>query len=218
VRDVFHHDLQALADQLIEMSGLVGSAIASATQALLDADLALAESVIAADVQVDRLQRDLDERAVHLLARQQPVATDLRVVVSALRMSSTLERAGDLARHVAQLARLRFPHHAVPDELRDTFAEMGRAAEDLCTSAGRLIANRDLELAARIAADDDRLDDLHRHVFTTLLDESWSHPVETTVDVTLCSRFYERFGDHCVSVARRVAFLVTGEDVPLGHR
>ncbi len=211
MRDVFHHDLQALADQLVEMSGLVAAATATSTRALLDADLALAETVIAADAQIDRLQRELDDRAVDMLARQQPVATDLRVVVSALRMSATLERMGDLARHVAQLARLRFPQRAVPDEMVQTFAEMGQAAEEMCIAAGRLLANRDLDLATRIESDDDRLDTLHRQVFTAMLVEEWEHSVETTVDVTLLSRYYERFGDHCVSLARRVVFLVTGD-------
>lgn len=212
MRDVFHHDLQALADQLVEMSGLVASATASSTRALLEADLTLAETVIAADAQIDRLQHELDERAVDLLARQQPVATDLRVVVSALRMSATLERMGDLARHVAQLARLRFPEHAVPEEMVETFAAMGRAAEHMCQTSGLLLANRDLDLARQVESDDDELDALHRKVFTILLADGWDHPVATTVDVTLLSRYFERFGDHCVSLARRVVFLVTGED------
>lgn len=210
MRDVFHHELDSIADQLVEMTGLAGSAIASSTKALLEADLVLAESVIAADVQIDRLQRDLDDRATELLARQQPVATDLRVVVSSLRMSVTLERMGDLARHVSKLARLRFPEHAIPAELEPTFREMGDVAERIAIKAGRVISTRDLDVAAEIEVDDDELDRLHRHVFATLMSGEWDHPVAATVDVTLCSRYYERFGDHAVSLARRVGFLVTG--------
>ena len=211
MRDVFHSELDSIADQLVEMTGLAGSAIASATTALLNADLSLAESVIAADVQIDRLQRDLDDRATELLARQQPVATDLRVIVSSLRMSGTLERMGDLARHVAKLARLRFPERAMPDELVPTFTEMGDLAERIALKAGRVISTRDLGVAAEIEVDDDELDRLHRHVFTTLMAGHWNHSVEQTVDVTLGSRYYERFGDHAVSLARRVEFLVTGQ-------
>lgn len=214
MRDVFHHELDQLADRLVEMTGLVGTAMASSTRALLDVDLQLAESVIAADAQVDLLQRSLDDRAVELLARQQPVATDLRVVVTSLRMSASLERMGDLARHVAQLARLRFPHRAVPDDVAPVFAQMGEVCERLALKAGRVIATRDLEVAAEVERDDDELDRLHRDMFTTLTAPSWNHSAEATVDVTLASRYYERFGDHAVSVARRVMFLVTGEEAP----
>lgn len=219
MRDVFHSELDSIADQLVEMTGLAGSAIASSTNALLNADLALAESVIAADLQIDRLQRDLDDRATELLARQQPVATDLRVIVSSLRMSATTERMGDLARHVSKLARLRFPERAIPDELVPTFAEMGNLAERIALKAGRVISTRDLDVAAEIEVDDDELDRLHKHVFAVLMSGDWNHSVEQTVDVTLGSRYYERFGDHAVSLARRVEFLVTGrwsQEVPIG--
>ncbi len=109
MRDAYHEELDSIGDSLVEMARLVGSAIGRATTAMLDADLKLAESVIAADQKVDELQHDLEARAIALLARQQPVATDLRIVVTSLRMSADLERSGDLAQHVAKLARLRFP-------------------------------------------------------------------------------------------------------------
>lgn len=210
MRNVFHHELDHLADQLVEMTGLVGSAMASATTALLTADLKLAESVIASDAQVDRMRNELDERAVAVLAMQQPVATDLRIVVSTLRMSMTLERMGDLAGHVAKVARLRFPHHAVPEELEPVVREMGRIAERVAMKAGRVIQTRDLVVAAELHRDDDELDRLHRNMFGTVLEIGSRIGVETTVDLTLLSRYYERFGDHAVSLARRVEFLVTG--------
>ena len=210
MRNVFHHELDHLADQLVEMTGLVGSAMASATTALLSADLKLAESVIASDAQVDRMRNELDERAVAVLAMQQPVATDLRIVVSTLRMSMTLERMGDLAGHVAKVARLRFPHHAVPEELEPVVREMGRIAERVAMKAGRVIQTRDLVVAAELHRDDDELDQLHRNMFGTVLEIGSRIGVETTVDLTLLSRYYERFGDHAVSLARRVEFLVTG--------
>lgn len=117
MRKAYHKELAALGACLREMAHLVGSAIGRATTALLDADLPLAESVISADCKVDDLQRDLEERAIALLARRQPVATELRTVVTSLRMSADLERCGDLAAHVATLARLLFPGHTVPDDL-----------------------------------------------------------------------------------------------------
>ncbi|TNM59301.1 phosphate signaling complex protein PhoU [Streptomyces sp. NP160] len=216
MRDLFHSELDQLAERLQEMCGLVGAAMGSATRALLAADLRLAESVIAADVQIDEAQRELDERAVAILARQAPVATDLRVVVASLRMSSSLERMGDLARHIALLARLRYPHTAIPGDLELVFAEMGATAQRIASKAGRVIATRDLALAAELAKDDDALDDLHRQVFAAVSSDGWSASPETTADVTLASRFFERYGDHAVSLAKRITYLVTGDvDGPL---
>jgi phosphate transport system protein len=193
------------------MTRLVGSAIDRATIALLDADLALAESVIGADEAVDALQIELEERSLALLARQAPVATDLRVVVTGLRMSADLERMGDLARHVAKLARMRHPASAIPAELRATIVQMGQVAERIVAKTGSVIASRDLTVAGELETDDDDMDALHRELFTVLLDGEWEPGIETAVDVTLCGHYYERFADHAVSVAQRVTFLVTGE-------
>jgi phosphate transport system protein len=211
MRNVFRHELDQLAERLVGMTGLVGTAIGDATRSLLTADLQLAEAVIAADAQVDAAQSDLDERAVELLARQQPVATDLRVVVASLRMSSSLDRMGDLAQHVAQLARLRYPHVAVPEDMAPLLGRMGETCGRLAAKAGDVVRSRDLTAAAELETEDDLLDQLHRQVFAALMSPEWTHPPEVTVDVTLCSRYYERFGDHAVSVGRRVAFLVTGD-------
>lgn len=211
MRDIFHDELDQIAEKLVSMTGLVGSAMGRATTALLTADLRLAEQIIAADEDIDRMQRDLEERAVTLLAQQQPVATDLRVVVTALRMSTTLERMGDLARHIAKVARLRYPHSAIPGDLQPTFLEMGAVAEMIANKAGLVLSSRDVDVAAELERDDDDMDTLHRALFTAMLSGAWPHGVEATVDVTLCGRYYERFADHGVSLARRVTFLVTGQ-------
>jgi phosphate transport system protein len=211
LREQFEIDLQSIDDQLVEMTRLVGSAMGRATTALLDADLALAESVITADEQVDAIQVELEERALVLIARQAPVATDLRVLIAALRMSADLERMGDLARHVAKLARLRYPNSAIPAELRGTILEMGQIAEALVVKTGSVIAGRDIEAAVELEDDDDEMDHLHRGLFNKILADDWKYGVETAVDVTLIGRYYERYADHAVAVARRVVFLVTGE-------
>ncbi|MFN8075457.1 MAG: phosphate signaling complex protein PhoU [Kineosporiaceae bacterium] len=210
MREQFHGELQVISDQLVEMTRLVGSAIERATTALLDADLSLAESVIEADRQVDAVQNSLEDRAVQVLALQQPVATDLRVVVTSLRMSADLERMGDLARHVAKLARLRYPSTAIPVEVCPTILEMGHVAQRLVAKTGSVISGRDLDVASELETDDDVMDELHRSLFTLLLSPEWSHGIEAAIDVTLCGRYYERFADHAVSVARRVVYLVTG--------
>ena len=211
MRDAYHEELDSIGDGLVEMARLVGSAIGRATTALLDADLNVAESVIAADEKVDDLQRELENQAITLLARQQPVATDLRIVVTSLRMSADLERSGDLARHVAKLARLRFPESAVPSDLHSTILEMGQLAQRLMAKAAEVIVSKDVDDALQLEADDDRMDELHRTLFQHLLDDRWKHGIETAVDVTLVGRYYERFADHAVSVAKRVVYLVTGE-------
>ncbi|MFI9269532.1 phosphate signaling complex protein PhoU [Kitasatospora sp. NPDC052896] len=211
MRDTYHEELDSIGDSLVEMARLVGSAMGRATTALLDADLALAESVIAADDKVNALHHDLESRAIDLLARQQPVATDLRIVVTSLRMSADLERCGDLARHVAKVARLRYPHTAVPNDLHPILLEMGQLAQRLVAKAGQVIATKDVEAALELERDDDAIDELHRELFAHLIDDRWQHGIETAVDVTLVGRYYERFADHAVSVAKRVVFLVTGE-------
>ncbi|CCH78249.1 Phosphate transport system protein phoU [Nostocoides japonicum T1-X7] len=211
MREAFHQNLQLISDQLVEMTRLAASAMSRATTALLDADVHLAESVIAADKQIDIVREELDALAVDILAREQPVATDLRMVVTSMRMSSDLERMGDLARHVAKVARLRYPESAVPPELRATVLQMGQVAERIVAKAGSIIAARDVEEAKLIERDDDEMDALHRELFEHLVDGSWRHGTESAVDVTLLGRYYERYADHAVSVATRVVYLVTGE-------
>ncbi|MEV7369023.1 phosphate signaling complex protein PhoU [Streptomyces sp. NPDC091299] len=213
MRKAYQEELASIGDRLVEMANLVGSAIGRATTALLDTDLELAESVIAADAKVDDLQRDLESQAIAVLARQQPVATDLRIVVTSLRMSADLERCGDLAEHVAKLARMRYPEQAIPRDLRRTILEMGQLAQRLMAQAAEVVLTQDIDAALQVEKDDDRMDELHRMIFQHLMDDRWQHGVETAVDVTLVGRYYERFADHAVSVARRVVYLVTGERV-----
>ncbi len=217
MRDAYHDELDAVSRSLVEMTNLVGSAMSRATTALLDADLQMAETVITADAQVDELYRDVEARAFDLLARQQPVASDLRIIVTSLRMVADLERMGDLALHVAKIARRRYPASAVPPELRSTLLEMGHVAEEIVAKAGSVIAGRDVALAAELERDDDVMDGLHKKLFTVILDDAWAGGTEAAIDITLAGRYYERFADHAVSVARRVVYLVTGERaVPVG--
>ncbi len=213
MRDTYHDELDAISRSLVEMANLVGSAMSRATTALLDGDLQLAEQVITADEAVDARYREVEARAFDLLARQQPVASDLRVLVTSLRMVADLERMGDNAAHVAKIARRRYPSSAVPPALRSTVLQMGHAAEEIVAKAGSVVAGRDLKLAAELEKDDDVMDELHRQLFTAILDDRWDQGVEAAIDITLVGRHYERFADHAVSVARRVVYLVTGERV-----
>ncbi|WP_130011278.1 phosphate signaling complex protein PhoU [Serinicoccus sediminis] len=210
MRGAFIEELDLISGQLVQMSRLSATALQRATRSLMETDLSLAQEVISDDQLIDALRRELDNRAIDVLARQQPVATDLRQMVTALRMSSDLERSGDLARHVAKLTRLRYPAHALPDELRPTFAEMATTAEAMILRAGDIIDSKDAEGASELIRADDTMDRLHREVFRVLLEPSTRQPAQVTVDATLLSRYYERYADHAVSVALRVVYLVTG--------
>ncbi|MGN9841589.1 phosphate signaling complex protein PhoU [Nonomuraea sp. H19] len=210
MRDAFHEDLDSLTDKLVEMTRLVRSAISRATTALLDSDLALAESVITRDEEVNATFADIESSIFELMARQQPVAVDLRMVITALRMGTDLERMGDLAVHVAKVARLRHPDSAIPPQMRSTIVEMGQIAENLVTKAGSCVALRDVESALELEQDDDAMDRLHRRLFRLLLDKDWAHGVEPAIDITLIGRYYERYADHAVRVAQDVVYLVTG--------
>ncbi|MFY9330134.1 MAG: phosphate signaling complex protein PhoU [Candidatus Nanopelagicales bacterium] len=211
MRQDYYEQLDVISDDLVQLTRLVGSAMNLATQSLMDADLRLAESVIAADVEVDAISADVERKCADVIALQAPVATDLRIVIGALRIASSLERMGDLAEHVAKQARMRYPNVAIPTELRSVFAEMGGIAEAIVSKTGAVIATKDVGLAADIARHDEEMDRLHRELFTVVLSSSWHHGVEQAIDVTLLSRFYERFADHAVSVTRRVVTIVTGE-------
>jgi phosphate transport system protein len=211
MRQHYHEQLDAILDDLVQMTTLVGSAMGRATQALLDGDLQLAESVIAADEQLDALTSLVEEKCFDVTALQAPVATDLRLVVGALRIAASLERMGDLAEHVAKQARMRYPKPAVPQDLRATFAQMGALAEAIVSKTGTVLATKDISLAADVAAHDQEMDRLHRELFTIVLSPTWAHGVEAAIDVTLLSRYYERYADHAVTITRRVINMVTGE-------
>lgn len=209
MRDAFHEDLDKISDQLVTMTTMVATALERATTALLEGDRTVAESVIAADDDIDTLRREIDDLAVDLLARQQPVATDLRMVVTAMHMSSDIERMGDLARHIAKVARMAAPNLAIPDDMRPIIAEMAAVGQRLVKATGDAISSKDVYAAVEIGRIDDAMDELHKKVFTTLLD-NWQHGMEAGVNATLLSRYYERFGDHAVAVADRIIYLVTG--------
>jgi phosphate transport system protein len=211
MRNAFHDELDEIGSSLLRMAGLVKQAMNDATTAILTVDLTIAEKVIAADTVIDEVQHDLDARTINLMARQQPVASDLRTLVTSLRMSADLERMGDLADHVAKQARMRYPSSAVPAELVPTITAMGIVADKLIDKLSSVMEHRDTVRALEIEKDDDEMDKLHRDLISVLLSKDWNYGVETAIDMTLLGRYYERFADHAVSIARRVYFSVTGE-------
>ena len=210
MRTAYHEQLDALTNQLAEMCRMAGIAMERATQALLQADLALAEQVIGDHENIIAASARAEEAAFVLLALQAPVAGDLRAIVGSIQIVADVERMGALALHVAKIARRRHPRHALPEEVNGYFAEMGRIAVDMGNSAREVLISSDPDQARLIREEDDAMDDLHRNLFSVMMDREWKHGVAAAVDVTLLGRFYERFADHAVEISRRVIFQVTG--------
>ena len=216
MREVFQQELAEVQERLVEIATLVENSIDNATRAFNESNVSLAEAVIAADDRIDTAAIALDELAINILARQQPVARDLRIVVSALRISASLERMGDMSEHIAQLARYRFPDKVVPKSLRGTFAELGRLDVQIARKLTELLRTEDVRLAEEIRNEDDQIDALHLSVFEKVLGETWKGGAVDTVDATLASRYHERFADHAVSIAKKVQYLATGDWAPAG--
>ncbi|MET0452164.1 MAG: phosphate signaling complex protein PhoU [Mycobacterium sp.] len=214
MRTVFHEQLDSLIETLSSMCGLAGLAMERATQALLQADLVVAEQVITDHDSLTRMQAEAEAASFGLLALQAPVAGDLRIVVGSMQNVADAERMGGLALHVAKIARRRHPVPALPEEVNGYFAEMGRIAVDLGNSAREVVLSLDRDQAAQISRDDQVMDEIHRHLFTVLMDKDWPHGVAAAVDITLLGRFYERFADHAVEIGRRVVFQATGQLPP----
>ena len=211
MRDLFHDQLDGIIGDLVAMTRTVRTATHRATEALFSADAGAAEQVIAADADIDRSREEIEERSFELLALQQPVASDLRMLVAALRMVGELERMGDLAVHVAKVARLRFPEKAVPVEIEDTIRRMAEAAEVMVDAAADVIESRDVQAARALESKDEEMDQMRRSIFAQLLSDDWQSGIEPAIDIALLGRYYERIADHAVSMGRRVVYLVTGE-------
>jgi phosphate transport system protein len=212
MREAFHEQLDSMFSDLADICGSVETAVRLATEALLTGDAGIAEKVISADADIDRARERVEDSAFLLLSLQQPVASDLRTVVAALRMVSELERMGDLSVHVAKIARLRVPNLAVPDAVRPTIERMAQVAEEMVVRVSRIIKERDIDEALALVSADEEMDQLRRTSFAELLSADWDHGVEAAVDIALLGRYYERIADHAVSVANRVIFVVTGEN------
>ena len=216
MRTSYHEELDGLLKSLLHMAELVETALEESTAALFEADINRAEAVISNDAELDQLHEKLEYECLSLLALQAPVAGELRTVVSAIRMVFELARMGDLAAHIAKIARLRYPNKAVPAGLEPNFRSMSDIALKMIDVAREALANRDVHEAYGLADIDTKMDDLRREHFNVLLDENWNDGIAAAVDVALVGRYYERFADHAVAVGRRTIYLITGE-VPEGE-
>jgi phosphate transport system protein len=213
MREEFQADLIEVNRLLVTMAEAVRAALRKATTALLTADIEAARTVMARDAEVDALYRQVEGKVADTIARQAPVASDLRTVITALHISADLERMGDLAEHVAKTARRRHPSPAVPAELRPVFQQMASVGDQMADKITTLLGKPDEELAAGLEKDDDAMDDLERDLFKVLLHDDWPYGAETAIDGALLGRFYERYADHAVNVGEQMIYLITGEPV-----
>ena len=210
MRVIFNEELKQVADDLDRMAQNVRKASKGAGDALLNQDVEAAQTVIDGDIEIDALESSVIDQCVKLLAKQNPVATDLRVVVSTMRLASTFERMGDLARHVAEAARRTYPAAAIPESAQPVFAEMIDFLDNTADQLVAMLFDRDAKTAEAIILADDKLDNLHRQTFDLALSDAVTR--QQTVDIVLLGRFLERLGDHAVSAARRVVYIVSGFD------
>jgi phosphate transport system protein len=213
MREEFQADLTEVSRLLVEMAEAVRAAMRKATTALLTADIEAARTVIERDAEVNESYRQVEQKVVDSIARQAPVATDLRTLITALHVSADLERMGDLAEHVAKTAQRRHPSPAVPAELRPVFQQMASVADRMAETITVVLGAPDASLAAELEKDDDEMDELEKDLFKVLLDDAWPYGAETAIDGALLGRFYERYADHAVNAAEQVVYLITGEPV-----
>jgi phosphate transport system protein len=213
MREEFQADLIEVNRLLVTMAEAVRAALRKATAALLTADLAAAVAVMERDAEVDDIYRQVEAKVADTIARQAPVASDLRMVITALHVSADLERMGDLAEHVAKTAQRRHPSPAVPAELRPVFQQMSEVADRMVDKIVNVLVTPAAELAAELEKDDDDMDDLERDLFKVLLDDEWPYGVETAIDGALLGRFYERYADHAVNIGEHMIYLITGKTV-----
>ncbi|MEU8815787.1 phosphate signaling complex protein PhoU [Actinoplanes sp. NPDC048796] len=213
MREEFQADLNEVTRLLVTMAEGVRTALRNATTALLTADLKAAESVIERDLEIDAIYSQVETKVADTIARQAPVASDLRMVITALHISADIERMGDLAEHVAKTAMRRHPSPAVPAELRPVFKRMAEVADEMAGEITKLLANPDAELAAALEQADDKIDDQERELFRIMLADDWPYGAETAIDGALLGRFYERYADHAVNVGAQLVYLITGDKV-----
>ncbi len=212
MRASYHEELNGVLERLHHMAELVEVAMREASESLLTADLGRAEAVISNDAQLDAMHEELEYKCLSLLALQAPVAGELRTIVSTIRVVFELARMGDLAAHIAKIARLRYPDHAVVPELEPNFRRMAEVSIQMIQVAARSLQDQDATEAMTLAQIDAEMDDLRRDHFTVVLGDGWQGTTAQAIDIALLGRYFERFADHAVAVARRVIYLITGSN------
>jgi phosphate transport system protein len=206
---MFHHQLEGVQHDLVLLAAKVTEMIPRGTEALLDLDMAAAQAIIDGDDDLDALTIDIEERCFTLMARQQPVAGDMRAIVTAIRMASEIERSGDLVVNIAKGARRIYGAH-LPPRIRGLLEAMSQQAQRLFQLAIDAYVEADADLAGALDDIDDRLDSLHADYIAAILERDEDLDLQVAVQLALIGRYYERIGDHAVNIGERVRYMVTG--------
>ncbi len=209
----FQDELEQLKTRLLEMGGLAEENVRLAVKGLVERDHETIDRVMVGDEPLNRLHIEIDNRCFTLLALYQPMAADLRAIVSAVKINTDLERVGDLAVNIAEAAR-RYASHAPVKKFID-IPRMATIAQSMLRDALDAFVRRDLELAQKVLNEDDKLDALKTQIFRELLTYMLQDPatIEPSLDLILVSRHLERIGDHATNVAEDVIFIVSARDV-----
>ncbi|MCF6386472.1 phosphate signaling complex protein PhoU [Mycobacterium sp. MBM] len=217
MRTEFHAQLDRLTAELGEMCGITASAAADATATVLHGDTAAAARVRRQLHHLDELQQQVDRRAFALLARHAPVAHDLRLVMTAFGIAADADRMGALAANIAGIGTRARSGVPVPARTFGLFADMGRHAVDLAERTQRAVVAGDMGEAVRVQEGDAALNELNRQLLGAVLNDQWAEGVAAATDMALLGRFYERFADQAVDIARKVVFQISGESPRLGQ-
>lgn len=209
-RKSFHEELRDLEEVVLMMGKTTRQAIENAIKVVVDCDVELADEVIALDDEIDRLNYEIEEQSMAIIARQAPVARDLRLCWSVLFIALHLERMADLSVNMAKGAKRVCPIEP-NSELTDHINEMGRETLVIVDACLRAFHDKDLELAGKLVEMDDPVDHLHKKIFEKISDCQHDGPMEWIGNVLLASRFLERIADHCVDIGYRIGYLVTGQ-------
>lgn len=212
MRSVYQEQMRTFAHDLSQMSDRVRTMMSQACTALFDANIDIAEVVLSSIDTIEELRKRAERTSFELLALEGPVARDLRQVVSGTYIVEDLSRMAALAVHIAQITRRRHPDNVLPDLVDPFFREMARLVDDIGEKLHDVLVTYDPERAMELALDDDAVDDLHEHMFQLTVKRDWPYPVSAAVDVTLLSRFFERYSDHAVNIGTRVVYLATGKE------
>jgi phosphate transport system protein len=209
----FQEELQQLKTRLLEMGGLAEDRVRSAVEGLVERDTQLVDRVLGGDVPINQLHIEIDSRCFKMLALYQPMAVDLRAIVSAVKINTDLERVGDLAINIAEAVR-RYMRHPPVKELID-IPRMADIAQSMLRDSLDSYVRRDIVLAQNVLNQDDELDALKTQVFRDLLTHMLKDPatIEPSLDLILISRHLERIGDHATNIAEDVIFMVSARDV-----
>ncbi|WP_342318360.1 phosphate signaling complex PhoU family protein [Corynebacterium mayonis] len=210
LRAVYREHLEAFSRDLLEMCDLVRDIMSNASVALLQQSLESAEYALSCADRLEEIRQCCEARSMKLLALESPVGSDLRQVVSSIYIVEDFQRMGVLATHIANTARLRHPDPVLPEPIVDIVTEMARLADELGQKTHDLLVNPDAEAAVKLREDDDDVDAMKNYLLNALTHHDWPHSAREAVDLALVTRYYERYSDHCINVAARTVFLVTG--------